>query len=283
MCELLEVSRSGYYKWAKGEMSEGEKRRRELKILVKHFWLKSKKRFGVRRIHDDLVEAGYRVSKYLVARLMRELGIRGIQPNKPKRTTVPAKDAKYRPDLIKRDFLSPVPGIKLVGDITYLKTDEGFLYLATVIDLYSRKVIGWAIDTHMKTSLVLRALEMALQSGIVAKGAIFHSDRGSQYSSLAFAYFAQANDIRLSVGRTGTSTDNAVAESFFSSLKNEMYNHKRFSTKDQARNAVFEYIEIDYNKNRKHSTLDYLTPQQKLDRAWSSVENVEAMPLRKAA
>jgi transposase InsO family protein len=195
---------------------------------------------------------------------MRALGIAGIQPHAKKRTTIPAPDAASRPDLIRRDFSAALPTIKLVGDITYLKTSEGWLYLAVVIDLCTRMVVGWSMDVHMRTSLVISALRMAKKLGLVALGAIFHSDRGSQYTSKQYKEFADTGSVRLSVGCTGTCHDNAVAESFFSMLKNEMYYQQEFATRADARAAVMEYIEIDYNRQRRHSTIDYQIPAEKM-------------------
>jgi transposase InsO family protein len=269
MARLLEVSRSGYYSWV---------RQRDCAVLdekdvstagrVQFYWKKSKKRHGARRIKEDLKDEGIDVSLHKVRRLMGALGIQGIQPRTSKRTTVQAKDAASRPDLIKRDFASPVPTIKLVGDITYLKTGEGWLYLATVIDLCTRAVVGWAMADNMRTALVISALKLACGQGYVAKGAIFHSDKGSQYTSREYAEFASAHDIRLSVGRTGSCHDNAVAESFFSMLKNEMYYRQDFKARAEARCAVMEYIEIDYNRQRRHSTLGYKTPMQRMGEAF---------------
>ena len=196
---------------------------------------------------------------------MRELGIRGIAPNSRKRTTIPDEGAPSRPDLVRRDFTSPVPTYKLVGDITYLKTREGWLYLATVIDLCTRMVVGWAVSERMTADLVVEALERAWRRGYVAGNAIFHSDRGSQYTSRLLARWAEGHDVRLSVGRTGSCHDNAVAESFFGTLKNEMYSLRRWATRSEARNAVIDYIERRYNRNRPHSTIDYKVPAEVMD------------------
>jgi transposase InsO family protein len=191
---------------------------------------------------------------------MRELGIAGIQPRSSKRTTIADPEADDREDLIGRNFEAPVATTKLVGDITYLRTAEGWLYLATVICLTTRMVVGWQIADNMRTGLIKEALKMAHDAGYVAGNAIFHSDRGAQYTSAEFAKLAKQLDVRLSVGRTGSCHDNAVAESFFAFLKNEMYYLRKFATKSEARNALFEYIELFYNRRRRHSTLGYRTP-----------------------
>lgn len=265
MARALEVSRSGYYSWKRRQLIVSTDPFAQLKTLIVNHWESSKKRSGARRILKDLIADGVDVTLYRVQKCMRELGISGIQPRAKKRTTIQSDDADTRQDLIKRDFSAAVPSTKLVGDITYLRTKEGWLYLAIVIDLCTRAVVGWSIKTHMKTSLIISALKMAQRKGYVALGAIFHSDRGSQYTSKAYYDYAASIGVRLSVGRTGTCHDNAVAESFFSMLKNEMYYTKTFETHTEARSAVLEYIEIYYNRKRRHSTIDYKMPQDVLD------------------
>ena len=178
----------------------------------------------------------------------------------------PREDAVESPDLLQRDFdpASSAPGERLVGDITYLRTGQGWLYLATVIDLATRMVVGWQLADHMRTSLVVDALQMAIDTGLVAPDAIFHSDRGCQYTSHEFARFCTDKRVRTSVGRTGVCWDNAAAESFFAALKNEMYHRQAWPTRARARFAVAEYIEVFYNRRRLHSTLGYRTPFQAL-------------------
>lgn len=219
----------------------------------------------------DLTDAGIEASEWLVRKAMRAQGLYGVQPRAKKRTTIPADDAEVRPDLLKRDFAAENPasgpGTRLVGDITYLRTGEGWLYLATVIDLYSRMVVGWSMAEHMRTSLISDALKMAHTHGHIAPRsadgtprAVFHSDRGSQYTSAEYAQVAASLGVVLSVGRTGSCHDNAVAESWFSMLKNEMYYRHSFATRARARFAVVDYIEVFYNRQRRHSTLGYRTP-----------------------
>ncbi len=200
----------------------------------------------------------------LVADLMRELGLRACQPRVYKRTTIPGEQPVASPDLIGRDFTATAPGTRLVGDITYLRTGEGWLYLATVIDLATRMVTGWQVADHMRTSLVTDALQMAITHGHVAPGAIFHSDKGAQYTSAGFARFCQARSIRTSTGRTGVCWDNAAAESFSGALKNEMYYRQAYSDRAHARSAVADYIEVFYNRQRLHSALGYRTPAEAL-------------------
>jgi transposase InsO family protein len=195
---------------------------------------------------------------------VRELGLAAVQPRAYKRSTLPGSAPQPAPDLLQRDFAATEPGTRLVGDITYLRTGEGWLYLATVIDLATRMVLGWQLASHLRTSLVTDALQMALDSGHVHDQAIFHSDRGTQYTSAEFHYFTTNHGIRRSLGRTGVCWDNAAAESFFAALKNEMYYRQSFPTRARARFAVAEYIEVFYNRRRLHSTLGYRTPFETL-------------------
>ncbi len=202
----------------------------------------------------------------LVADLMRDLDLKAVQPRAYKRTALPGKQPVTSPDLIGRDFdpAGSAAGERFVGDITYLCTSEGWLYLSTVIDLSTRMVVGWQLADHMRTSLVVDALQMGIDAGLVAGGAIFHADRGAQYTSPEFTTFCRDNRIRTSHGRTGVCWDNAAAETFFATLKNEMYHRHTFTTRARARFAVAEYIEIFYNRRRLHSTLGYRTPHEAL-------------------
>jgi putative transposase len=200
----------------------------------------------------------------LVADVMRKLGLRACQPRAYKRTTVPGRQPVPSTDLIAREFTADRPGTRLVGDITYLRTGEGWLYLATVIDLATRMVVGWQSAAHMRTSLVVDALAMAIRHRHVQPGAVFHADRGGQYTSAEFTGFCAGNGVRTSVGRTGVCWDNAAAEAFFATLKNEMYHRQRFDTRARARFAIAEYIEIFYNRQRLHSALRYRTPAEAL-------------------
>ena len=188
---------------------------------------------------------------------MRELGIRGCTPNVKKRTTIPDPNAKPRPDLVRRDFTSSVPTYKLVGDITYLRTGEGWLRLSTVIDPNTRMVVGWSLSERMTADIAVSALASAKSRGYVAGNAIFHADRGAQYTSRLLAEWARANDVRLSCSRTGSCHDNAVAESFFATLKNEMCYRRSFPTRNSAKHAAIEFIEAYYNRRRPHSTIGY--------------------------
>ena len=266
MCRLLDVARSSFYAWRNRTETPTQARRRELAECIKKTFDDSRQTSGCRRVAAQLNRDGHECSVGLVADLMRELGLRAVQPRAYKRTTIPGEDPVSSPDLIGRDFdpASSPPGQRLVGDITYLRTGEGWLYLATVIDLATRMVVGWQLATHMRTSLVIDALAMGIDAGLVAPDAIFHSDRGTQYVSREFAQFCKDKHVRTSVGRTGVCWDNAAAESFFAALKNEMYYRHSFTTRARARFAVAEYIEVFYNRRRLHSTIGYRTPFEAL-------------------
>jgi transposase InsO family protein len=265
MCRLLGVPRSSFYAWRHRAETATAARRRELTPHVRRVFDAGRGAYGCRRVTAQLNREGRACSVGLVADLMRETGLRACQPRAYRRTTVPGEEAAVRPDLVGRDFTAPAPGQRLVGDITYLKTAEGWLYLATVIDLATRMVTGWQLATHMRTSLVTDALAMAITHGHVAAEAVFHSDRGTQYCSAGFTAFCQVNRIRPSTGRTGVCWDNAAAESFFAALKNEMYYRQSFPDQARARFAVAEYIEVFYNRVRLHSTLGYRTPMEALN------------------
>lgn len=265
MCALLGVARSSFYAWRARVESPSAARRRQLAGLVAAAFSDARQVHGCRRIARDLNDAGHEVSVGTVASIMRELGLRAVQPRAYKRTTMPGAAPVPALDLIGRDFTAGgAPGARLVGDITYLKTNEGWLYLATVIDLATRMVIGWQTAEHMRTSLVTDALQMAIDARYVAPDAIFHSDRGTQYTSTEFAAFCTRKRVRRSVGRTGVCWDNAVAEAFFAALKNDLYHRYHWPTRARARFAVAEYIEVFYNRRRRHSSLGYRTPAQAL-------------------
>lgn len=278
MARLLGVSRSGFYDWARRRPPEDPwSGARE---AVGRCWLESDRRFGARSVRAVLASRGMRLALYRVRRLMRELGIRGVAPNSRKRTTVPDPGAPARPDLVRRNFEPPVPTTVLCGDITYLRTGQGWLYLATVIDLCTRMVVGWALSERMTADIAVSALEMARSRGYVAGGAIFHSDRGAQYTSRLLAEWAAASDVRLSAGRTGSCHDNAVAESFFATLKNEMYSLRSWPTRAEARSAVVGFIEGHYNRRRPHSTIGYQTPAGKMEAFFErTAPKPEGLPL----
>jgi putative transposase len=264
MCRLLNVARSSFYAWRNRVETPTQARRRVLAAAIDAEFAASRQTSGCRRVTAALNRNGIECSVGLVADVMRELGLVAVQPRAYKRTTVPGDAPVPAPDLLQRDFTAAAPGGRLVGDITYLHTGEGWLYLATVIDLATRMVVGWQLATHLRTSLVTDALQMAIDAGQVTPDAIFHSDRGTQYTSAAFDAFTTKNRIRRSLGRTGVCWDNAAAESFFAALKNEMYHRQGFPSRARARFAVAEYIEIFYNRQRLHSALGYRTPFEAL-------------------
>jgi putative transposase len=266
MCALLGVSRSTFYAWRDRAETATTARRRDLARHVRRVFDAARGTYGCRRVTAALNRQGIACSVGLVADVMRELGLQACQPRAYKRTTVPGEQPVSTPDLIERDFTAPVPGTRLVGDITYLRTGEGWLYLATVIDLATRMVVGWQTAPHLRTSLVIDALTMAKDHGRIRGNAVFHSDKGCQYTSTDFARFCTRIKVRASVGRTGVCWDNAAAESFFATLKNEMYYRQSFATRTRARFAVAEYIEVFYNRQRLHSTLGYRTPAEALTR-----------------
>ncbi|MFT4126673.1 MAG: IS3 family transposase [Gordonia sp. (in: high G+C Gram-positive bacteria)] len=261
MCRVLGVSRSGFYEWKGRVESERSRRRRELGDLIEKFFEASEQTYGYRRIHADLVFDGYSVDDDTVRSIMRERGLWPCQPGPKRPVTTVAADAAGLPDLVRRDFTAADVGVKLVGDITYIRTWEGWLFLATVLDCHSKKVVGYAMSDRMTADLVCRALDKAAQNIPFRPGeTIFHSDRGSQYMSEEFARCARRHGVRRSVGRTGVCYDNAWAESFNGTLKNECVNRKSYATRDRARKDVTRYIELRYNSRRRHSVLGYLTP-----------------------
>jgi transposase InsO family protein len=264
MCRLLGVSRSTFYAWRERADTATAVRRRTLTEHVRRVFDASRGTYGCRRVTAALNRQDIACSVGLVADIMRELGLKACQPRAYKRTTVPGEHPVSTPDRIGRDFTATAPGTRLVGDITYLRTDEGWLYLATVIDLATRMVVGWQTAAHMRTTLIIDALAMAKKHGHLRRDAVFHSDRGCQYTSAEFAEFCDRIQVRRSVGRTGVCWDNAAAESFFATMKNEMYYRHRFANRARARFAVAEYIEVFYNRQRLHSTLGYRTPAEAL-------------------
>lgn len=263
MARILEVSRSGFYSWLSKGCPEDDWS--EVREVVHRVWLESDRRFGARFVKCFMPDEFRDVTLYRVRKCMRELGIKGCTPYKSKRTTIPDKNAKPRPDLVHRDFTSPIPTYKLVGDITYLRTGQGWLYLSTVIDLNTRMVVGWSLSSRMTADIVVNTLASAKARGYVAENAIFHADKGAQYTSRLLAGWARDNDVRLSCSRTGNCHDNAVAESFFATLKNEMYYRESFATRDAAKMAVIEFIESYYNRKRPHSSIGYRIPAEVMD------------------
>ncbi|UUW89638.1 IS3 family transposase [Pimelobacter simplex] len=262
MCAWAGVSRSGFYDWADRPASATAQRRERLKAVIEAVFDDSDATYGYRRIHASLGRMGEDASPELVRGLMRELGLVPCQPRPSRPTTTIAGDAAAVPDLLGRDFTAHAPGTKLVSDITYIGTDEGWLYLATVIDCATKACIGYAMADHMRTSLVVEALDMAARNYTLESQCVIHSDRGTQYMSDEFARAASRLDLRRSVGRTGICFDNALAESFNAAVKVERVNRVTYPTRDEARKDVARYIEFRYNRLRLHSALGYRTPQE---------------------
>ncbi|MDQ2850251.1 MAG: IS3 family transposase [Actinomycetota bacterium] len=262
MCHQLDVSRSGYYAWRAAAPSEHAKADLSLTSQIRTICDQGRGNPGVRRVHASLAASGHRVSRKRVWRLMRAAGLQGRHPKAWKRTTVAGDTPVPAPDLIKRDFTSEAPNKKWCGDITYIKTWNGWAYLATVIDLHSRAVIGWALDTHMRTDLVTDALDMAIKNRRPHTKVIFHSDRGTQYTSDEFARYCRKRKITRSLGKTGICYDNAVSESFFATYKKELIHTRPWPDVHRLRIATIDWINNYYNIIRRHSTLGYLTPRE---------------------
>lgn len=262
MCALLEVSKSGFYEWRHRPVSAAQRRRELLADMVRALFEAFDATYGYRRIHAELVRAGERVGPELVRKLMREMGLIPVQPRPFRTTTEPDPDAPDTVDLVKRDFTAQRPGTKVVGDITYIRTWQGWLYLASLIDCCTREVIGYAMADHMRTELVLDAVDMAMRNGRLEADCIMHSDRGTQYTSAEYREKLVELGLRHSVGRTGQCWDNALAESFFASLKNERVHHMVYPTRKAAKEDIARYIELFYNYRRIHSALGYRTPHE---------------------
>jgi putative transposase len=266
MCRWMQVSTSGFYEWLSRPASATARRREELKPLVVQAFTDSDGRYGYRRIGEQLARWGRRTHSDVVRDLMRELGLVACQPRRSRKgTTRQAAKRADIPDLVNRDFTAATPGAKLVGDITYIRTWEGWLYLALVIDCYSRKIVGWAMADNYKTPLIQDAVRMAARNLPLPADAIFHSDRGSNYTSEEYAATLADLGIRQSVGRTGICYDNSLSESTNGTIKVELVNREEYPTRAYAVKRVAQYIELFYNSRRFHSRLGYRTPQEVLD------------------
>ena len=263
MCTWLTVSTSGFYHWSARPQSATAARRGALTARVRHFFEASHRTYGYRRIHADLAGEDTECSPELVRQIMREEHLTPCQPRRFRVTTQADAQAPAQiPNLVTRDFTADRPGIKFVGDITYIHTWAGFIYLATVIDCCSKKVVGWSIADHMRAELVEDALKNAAATTVIEPRAIFHSDRGSVYTSADYRLLVKDLGMRSSMGRTGVCWDNAMAESFFAALKNERVYRTVYATKAQARRDVIAYIEGFDNSRRRHSALGYQRPNE---------------------
>ncbi len=260
MCAELDVVRQGYYRWRAGGACEHERTDAELTAQIRAVHTDLHGHPGVRRVWAELVVRGWRVAKKRVWRLMHAAGLQGRHPRAWKRTTTHGDRPLDAPDLIGQDFHADQPDTRWCGDITYVATVEGWVYTATVIDLYSRKVVGYAVADHLRTPLISEALAAALSTRRPPRGVIFHSDRGCQYTSHEFADFCATNGVQRSMGRRATCYDNAVSESFFATYKKELIHTRPWLDLAEVRQHTFLWIEGYYNRRRRHFTLDYLTP-----------------------
>jgi putative transposase len=261
MCALLGVSPSGYYTWSRRAQPSARRTDEELREQIRAIYERSRGTYGSPRVHAELAATGTHVSRKRVARLMREQGLVGASRRRRVSTTVRDGKARRAPDLVNRDFSSPERDRLWVADITYIPTAAGFLYLAVVLDAWSRRVVGWSMATHLRTQLVLAALDMALEQRRPQE-VIHHSDQGTQYTSIAFGQRCRQAGVRPSMGSVGDCFDNALCESFFATLECELLERRRFKTQPEARNAVFEFLEGWYNLYRRHSALGYLSPAE---------------------
>jgi putative transposase len=262
MCDQLGVARQGYYRWRADGPCEHERTDAELTETIREIHRDLHGHPGVRRIRAELIVRGIQTATKRVWRLMKAAGLRGRHPRAWKKTTVAGRRPIDAPDLIGQDFTATEPDVRWCGDITYVQTLDGWVYTATVIDLHSRKVVGYAVTDHLRTSLIIKALHSALITRKPPNGVIFHSDRGCQYTSKEFADFCAINGVRRSMGRRATCYDNAVAESFFATYKKELIHIRPWNGLADVKQHTFLWIEGYYNRRRRHSTLDYLTPAE---------------------
>jgi putative transposase len=277
MCEVLEVSRSGYYAWLRRPPATRTQENQQLKEQIKQIHQKSRNSYGAPRIHAALQHKGFEVGRHRVARLMQQQGICVRPRRRFKSTTDSNHSFPIAENVLNRNFITQQPDSAWVADITYVPTTQGWLYLAVVIDLFSRRVVGWSMAEHMRVELVLNALEAALGHRVPAdSGLLFHSDRGSQYASGDYRAALQAAGIGCSMSRKGNCWDNAVAESFFGTLKTELISSREFVTREEAKTTIVEWIEVFYNRERLHSTLNYLSPVQFEEQYWSSIQQLTA-------
>lgn len=260
MCEVMGVSRSQYYAWIKRPKTAREVENEALMAIIKRLFKEGRETYGTRRLKRKLTEQGWQVSRRRIGRLLKAMRLSCKTKRKFKATTDSKHNQSIAPNLLGRKFDVKALNTYYVGDITYISTQEGWLYLAVVIDLYSRKIVGWSMAKHMRVSLVNDALLMALWSRKPAKGLIWHTDRGSQYASDKHRALLEEHGVIQSMSRKGNCWDNAVSESFFHTLKTELVHHCQFKTRQEAKQAIFDYIEVFYNRQRLHSANGYLSP-----------------------
>lgn len=264
MCRTLGVSRAGFYDWESRPRCQRDLDDDHLAIEIEAIWECSARTYGAPRVHAWLARQGFGVARKRVARIMRTRGWVGVSGRRRVRTTVVDRTATAASDLVARNFDPVAPDVTWAGDITYVPTGEGWLFLSTVIDLFSRRVLGWGVADHLRTPLVGTALEMAVaRRGGSVDGVVFHSDRGCQYTSAEYRQLCQRLGVTQSMGATGICFDNAAAEAFFATLKRELVHRRRFATRAEARRKIIRWIEGWYNARRLHSSLNYLSPNEK--------------------
>lgn len=275
LCQLLAVARSGFYAWCRRPTSARAQQNQWLMTHIRACYQASRGRYGSPRIHQDLQAQGIRVGRHRVARLMRLHAIRSVSRPRVWRARVAMPPAVAAANTLQRAFAATRPNEKWASDITSVPTRQGWLYVAVLMDLYSRRIIGWAMDTQLTTTLTLTALEMALRHRRVSAGLLHHSDRGCQYGATLYQQRLVSLGIRCSMSRPGNCWDNAVVESFFATLKTELLaGEPAYRTRQEARTAIFEYVEGFYNRIRRHSTLGYLSPLEFEQRATQSISGV---------
>jgi putative transposase len=262
LCRMLGVSRSGYYAWRRRPPSERARFDAVLSEKIETIHRNSRATYGAPRVHAELRAIGIRCSRKRVARLMRRAKLKGSVRGRRVKTTYRIALQQAAPDLVERNFASEEPDRLWVADITYVRSAEGFVYLAFILDACSRRVVGWSMATHLRTEIVVDALQMAIARRKPAPGLVHHSDRGVQYTSLSFGKRLEDEGLLPSMGRVGCAYDNALAESFVATLKTELLYHNTWPTRQAARTAIFEYIEGFYNTRRRHSALGYLSPAE---------------------
>lgn len=273
LCQVLGVSVSGYYAWRKRPASKRQRDTEQLLEKIRSIHVDSHETYGSPRVHAQLRKQGVRCSRNRVARLMSSHQIRAKQPRRRIRTTQSDPGLPVAPNLLEQDFSAQRPNQKWVSDITYIPTGEGWLYLAVVMDLFSRRIVGWAMAARMTRELVLQALRMACKQRQPAQGALHHSDRGSQYASREHRQVLAAYQMQVSMSGVGNCYDNAAMESFFGTLKNELIHREVYATRARARREIFAYIEGFYNRRRLHSTLSYQSPEEFEQAYWASLNS----------
>jgi putative transposase len=259
LCRVMGVARSGFYAWSRQPDSARERENQWLGGQLRACYHEFHGRYGSPRLHQELQARGIRIGRHRVARLMRVHGLQGRCRRRARRPR-PCPPEIVVANALQRDFAATRPNQKWAGDITYIATREGWLYVAVLLDLYSRRIVGWAMGAQLSTALTIQALEMALHRRSVGPGLLHHSDRGCQYAAMTYQQRLTALGMHCSMSRPGNCWDNAVVESFFATLKTELIYHRRFQTRQEAKTEIFEYLEGFYNRQRRHSSLGYLSP-----------------------